>query len=496
MATQYGVTPYGFRRKDLGTIKSELQQTFQSIWGSDFNVADNSDAGYLINILAERENELWAVSQASHYARTLQGSEGIYVDDFLTRKGSARLLETPAGGFQDVVVSKDTPYGFLLEANKYSFGDFKPTRDTKLKLNLSSWVIKQSELTVGTYVFTIYNQQTAAFVGKTLNLSDKTIGSASLNTFFNDLKSFVVSNTEPNFSNSIFINTAQGVIYLGFAADTTKTGLPYYIDLTVDKLVGERTYKVELIKKDVGYFEVVKDTLKAINPTFIGFVSTSNQDDFFFGRSIETDTEAKARYPEIEAEGKATSSAIKNALLDGNIGVRSVEILRNKSFTIDVDEVAAQSLMCIVEGGSVIDIANKIYNTKSATTDTSGSISVSVPNPDKSPPELIRFSRPSYKNFVFKFSYKKRDGTQMLQQDQLRLESNLISAVDDIRIGGELNNFDLQFNALSGVDTSQFSRFGITFAVKGTQQYLDTYQLSKKEKVSNVGNSFLYEVIP
>lgn len=139
MASNYGLTGSGFNLPPLDDLVQETKKTFKSSFGEDFNTESNSVADKLIQIFNEREYQLWLMMGAVYYAQTLQGAEGIYLDDLFGKLGIFRLGKTKSTGSVIMTIDNSVPYNTIYSASTYTVDtDYELSSDTQVAGNITA----------------------------------------------------------------------------------------------------------------------------------------------------------------------------------------------------------------------------------------------------------------------------------------------------------------------------------------------------------------------
>ncbi len=79
-----GLNDYGYEYPALSDIIEETKKSFKDTFGQNFNTETNSVADKMITLLSEREYQLWLLGGMIYSAQTIQGAEGIYLDNLLS----------------------------------------------------------------------------------------------------------------------------------------------------------------------------------------------------------------------------------------------------------------------------------------------------------------------------------------------------------------------------------------------------------------------------
>lgn len=90
----YGVTTTGFVKKDLDTIKAEVESALRSRLGETINLLPTSVLGQLVGIITEREASLWDQAEAIYNAAYPLTSAGQALDSLASLTGVTRLAAT------------------------------------------------------------------------------------------------------------------------------------------------------------------------------------------------------------------------------------------------------------------------------------------------------------------------------------------------------------------------------------------------------------------
>lgn len=93
--TTYGLTPQGFVICRQDDIKTALQAAFVDAFGATTSTSDETVFGQLIGIFSEREALIWEALEDTVAQSTIQGAEGVYVDNLLALVGLARQGASP-----------------------------------------------------------------------------------------------------------------------------------------------------------------------------------------------------------------------------------------------------------------------------------------------------------------------------------------------------------------------------------------------------------------
>jgi uncharacterized phage protein gp47/JayE len=90
----YGISSTGLEIKRLADIKTELETSFKTQFGTAHNIDSRSPSGQLIGILAEREALLWELIEQLYNAQYPDSAEGIPLDNVVSITGTIRKPAT------------------------------------------------------------------------------------------------------------------------------------------------------------------------------------------------------------------------------------------------------------------------------------------------------------------------------------------------------------------------------------------------------------------
>lgn len=129
----YGLTTTGFIRKDLNTIKAEIEASLQTAFGLSVDLSPNEPLGQLVGIFAEREALLWEYMEATYFAFYPDTAAGVSLDNLASLTGITREPATysqatvtftrTVGGTGDIVI----PAGFQVSVSGASDRVFATT---------------------------------------------------------------------------------------------------------------------------------------------------------------------------------------------------------------------------------------------------------------------------------------------------------------------------------------------------------------------------------
>lgn len=150
-------------------------------------------------------------------------------------------------------------------------------------------------------------------------------------------------------------------------------------------------------------------TLTKIDTPIYGWFTATNALAAVVGAAEETDEALRARRKNAtNTPSQCITDAVYGALTNLS-GVRVARVYENYSDSVDANGQAPHSIYCVVEGGSVADIAAVIWKKKTAGTTMIGSVSQTVVD-SQGFNQTVKFSRPTYVNAYITVNVTKRPG--------------------------------------------------------------------------------------
>lgn len=462
MAENYGLTGSGFNLPPMDDLVQETKKTFKSAFGEDFNTESNSVADKFIQIFNEREYQLWLLMGSVYYAQTMQGAEGIYLDDLLGKRGIYRLGKTRSTGTVVMTVDSTVPYNEVYSSATYTIdNDYELSSDVQVAGNIVAQVIRTEDLDLGKYRFQIQNTTDQSVKVLDLTLASKT--EQDLTTFFGKIKDFVVDNTIQSNQDKIVIDSVEGALYIGYNSNKTLIGLSSRVDFRSSPIVGERTISMDVRSIDPGLISRDAHTVRGINPAPDGFVDMDNLVAFIDGSDVESDNEYRIRAAISVSEGKATRPAILSALLNKVEGIEKVRIFNNNTDKTNSYGIPKYSFMVVCYGGATAEISQVLYDTISASNNTYGDTFYDITTEDDQV-ERIWHTKAKPRELEVRVRYK---GRPLSVSEETSIASGLASAVNGTMIAGTLYNVRLVGTVLSSTSPDRFTQVYVEIKNKG-----------------------------
>lgn len=462
MAENYGLTGSGFNLPPMDDLVQETKKTFKSAFGEDFNTGSNSVADKLISIFNEREYQLWLLMGSVYYAQTMQGAEGIYLDDLLGKRGIYRLGKTRSTGSVIMTIDASVPYNMLYSASTYVVdNDYELAADVQVAGNILAQLIKGSDLTVGTYRLQIQNSTDQSI--QTLSLPLTATSGQPLMTFFGQMKDFIVNNTIQSNQDRILIDASEGAIYIGYDTSKNLIGLSSRVDFRTNPMAGTRSIGMDVRSINPGYIARDAHAVRGINPVPGGFVDMDNLVAFTDGSEVESDNEYRIRGAISINDGRATRPAILSALLNKVEGIEKVRIFNNNTDKTNSFGIPAYRFMVVCYGGGTQQISQVLYDYIATSNNTYGDTFYDITTEDDQV-ERIWHTKAKARNLAVRVRYR---GRPLSVTEETAIANGLASSVNGAMIAGTLYNVQLVGTVMSSTTPSRFTQVFVDIKNKG-----------------------------
>lgn len=448
MATNYGLTDSGFSLPALDSLIEETKTSLKATFGETFNTQSNSIADKLTSILNEREYQIYLLAASVFSAQTMQGAEGIYLDDLLGKRGIYRRGKTRGSGSIEMTVNNTVPYNMVYSSAAWSIdsGNFALTRDTQVAGNVIAQKITNQDLVLGNYRLSIQNVNDQSVQNLSLTLADKTPNSQALNTFLSTIKRFIVDNTILSNNDRILIDSVEGSIYIGYNTSKELIGLASRVDFRTSPMVGDKTITMDVRAVEAGAISREANTVTAITPTPSGFVSMTNLREFSDGSDVESDNEYRIRAATTaNTASAATRPAILARLLNTVEGVEKVKIFANNTDKTNAKGIPPYKFEVVVYGGSTEDISVALYETIALSNVTYGTTFFDVTTEDEQV-ERIYHTKANSRQLAMRIRYK---GKPLSLSEETDIGNALVDVVQRANIADTLYNLQL-ISAVTG----------------------------------------------
>lgn len=452
--SSYGLTEAGFILPSYDDIFTNYVTKTKLSFGTDIATSEDSIMGQLLGIIAYQDQTVWEAIQMVYNSQTLNGAEGIYLDDILSKRGLIRKSASPGSGFAFVATTQAAAWTFVVDENYYFTGNnnitYEVSTETKLMDRVGAFKLSRNSVTsFQSLTFSMKSATTGALNSITLN--------PSASTFLSDLSTFIQNNVVEEDTSKVFVDTTTNTLYMGFSQNnkTSPLGLSTAVTFYADQNVGNKWSLIPVVATEDGYNSLSSGQINSISSTPPGYLGVGNFTAFNPGTDVETDAEYRARFNDnLDEANAATRPAIYKAVSDLD-GVTKVRIYDNPTST-DTPEAKSFTFNTVVEGGVAEDIARTIYEKKPINTQTDGTVSYNIPTADGSV-ETIRFTPASIETYSVKVQYQTVDGKALNVTEQNAVKNALTVLQTQFEIGTRVFNAQLQGTVFSAVPYGRLS---------------------------------------
>lgn len=203
--------------------------------------------------------------------------------------------------------------------------------------------------------------------------------------------------------------------------------------------------------RNSGAVSALAGDIDSINTPTYGWTSVINKVAAVLGRDIETDAELRQRQAVSTSNPSQTMLAGTKGAIAALPNVNRFAVYENDTNSAEVSDanpfgLPPHSITCVVEGGTDEDIAEAIYTHKGLGCYTNGTIEVEFSDQNEYI-NLIRFSRPVYREVYVKLVLKKYTGYISSVMGQVRMA--IYNYLDSLTVGS-----DISISMLVGVVTA------------------------------------------
>jgi uncharacterized phage protein gp47/JayE len=437
-----GITQYGYVRKTLQEILTSMKQKVKSKLGDDWNISTGSIEDQFVSVFAEELDQAYQGLEGVVSSNTVDGAEGIYLDDVLSRQGVYRKGKTNSSG-RGVVFSNyaTVQLGYTINTTATATANnnltYNVTESRVIDNFMSCYKLSASQLSVGvTYSITVYNTNNTQDREFTWTVTTESNKDQMLVAFAQYLNEVVID--KPN---QAYYSSVDRTTYIGF---NSSTNLPQpfpkgtlYVQAT--PRVGSIGHILELSTTTSGFNPLEANGLISLSPTYIGYTSVQNGDDFSAGSDVQTDAEYRLSAINIKETSVAgTPDSIISGLLSIE-GVVDAEVYENPTSNFIYD--TSGNTVCepytynvAVLGGDDNQVAQVILDKSPANTRRFGTYT-STAFDAKGQTVNVNFTRCGYFDIEVEVSYKTKDGSALTETEKSEVISNLARAASELKIG-------------------------------------------------------------
>lgn len=429
----FGLTATGFVRKRLPDIKDEIEATLIAVFG-EINVASDSLWGQWIGIEADREAQIWELLEELYYAMYPASAEGVQLDGVAQMVGVERIPASSSSVIAALLGNEGTnvPAGteVSIDGTDEVFEtliDVEITEDAVIACIIGI----QSGLTGATY--------SVELEGTTFSVVGGGGGTNPPNT---PTDAQVVDSLMIEISTPVGITTTDLGDYLEITADDFITA--FQVDDVLNTNMAQIESPALFQAQNTGPVLALVETLTEIVTPVGGLTSVTNYIEGDLGRDVETDTELRVRRSaSLATIGAGTVEAIRARLLNDVEGVTAAFVYDNRTDAVDGDGRPPHSFEAIVEGGTDLAVAEKIWEVKPAgiamfrnaggtgvtqnITDSQGDV------------QAIKFSRPSDQEIWVEIEYNTTGSEEDFPTDgDATIKANVLAFGNTFEIGQDV----------------------------------------------------------
>lgn len=347
----YGLTNEGLVIKDFSTITKEIQAELTQNLGQ-INFQNNSVAGNIVNILAEREIYIWQLCQALYSSMSPEYAEGISLDYNCALLGIKRLPATYS--YVTVQVTGENYSTLPIQTAAKLINAPVDTLYNRVELEINNESCTGIDLEVTTadnpiYKIVINNVLTTYTKQETDTTS--IIASKLAESLNSKTELSIIATIDESNKNIIHINSKE-----------FKTNFSYFTETSSSIKINSVTNNVIFYAKNTGAIAIPSNSVR-ISSIPEGILSINNFEAGFTGQDVETDLALRTRRRRmLMLNGRATVNSIRAKLMNLN-GVTAVTVNEN-STNQTLDSLPPYNFEAIVSGGSDEDIARAIWEYK------------------------------------------------------------------------------------------------------------------------------------
>lgn len=349
----------GLELKRQAEVLQEIITSERLTIDENINVDQDLLLGQINTIVSEQIASNYALLVDVNDSKSLSKAEGTALDDLVSILGIRRQQETPTKGEQYFVVNNNTLLTPEAEASSAATQTDYALQDSITATNNQCRIV---EFSVGTVTDNVSYDMTVLGVNFSIN-------SGSSATALSILQALELA-----FNNSP-VQDVQVSIDVDSEQMTVETSDFQDISVVLDsKLSIEQiTVAGEVFALTGGAIIQAANTVTIRKSPQSGWLDTYNPRQFITGRSIETDSELRAR-AQLSAStvGLATTNAIIREVLD-IAGVSYCDVIEStETYPSNNPNQPRGSINVVVIGGDNAEVAQTIFTTKAAGVETWG----------------------------------------------------------------------------------------------------------------------------
>ena len=408
----YGITSEGFVKKDLQTIKTELETEYKNSFGDDLDVSESSPEGQLIGNTAVKLANLWELLQEIYNSFNPDKATGISLDESAALVGIERLSSTNS----EVILSLYGDQGTIVPINHL----VKQTETNEEFEQFEATTIDLAECSDITFSVNTVSDSTLYTI--TINGTDFDYTSDSDATALEIVAGLIAAidaGSEPVLTTDNLDET--GRIY----SDDGKTAFSIVLDSKLD--TDEQGTPSRYLAVNTGPISVPSNTITEIVNPISGLDRVNNLAAGITGRDLETDSVFRRRRREtVSGIGNATDESIRFRILQEVANVTSVNVTSNRTLITDGEGRPAKSFEAVVVGGDDQEIGDKIWEVQPSGIESHGNTSVTVIDSTERE-QTVEFSRPVNVYIWVEVDFEKYEEETFPQNGTSLIKENIVS---------------------------------------------------------------------
>jgi len=353
------ITLTGFVKKTLAEIKTELEISFQDVFGDDIVLSSDQPFGQVIGIIAKNYADGWDVLEEIYTARNPQESIGTSLDNIVAENGITRLPATKTTISNVILYGDDgTVIATGKKAKQASFA-IEYELDTGITIQKSN--ARYAAISVKTLLdSTLY---TVTIDGNPYTFtSDSTATNLEI---LNGLKSDIDAGA---FAGTTSVDTINELLEINNESDFA---LLVDVNLDIDEVGGAGDFTAVSTGSNV----LSANSLNTIVTPVTGWNSINNPSLGITGRDTESDSELRLRREQaVNGVGNATEESIRSKIIDEVDNITGCTVYSNRTDYTDNEDRPPHSFEAVVQGGDDDEIAEKLWETMSAGIESIGNI--------------------------------------------------------------------------------------------------------------------------
>jgi uncharacterized phage protein gp47/JayE len=421
-----GLTNSGFDQKTAEELRLETVDSLNSGPLGPIDDAPDGPFGQIIDTFNKQNIDIWEQLSNIWNALNPLTAEGVPLTNISTYVGMSRLNASPTT-IRGIIEGVDTtvvPSGSLANTS-FNNASYSLDSDTTIDKGAAvQCVISPNSAVAGTPYSILVNGDSFSYTAQVGDTKEDI--SFELANLINISSVALVVNATWEGDN-LYINSED---YL----------TPFSFDVVLNTSIEETWVTADFTAVVAGNVSASPGTLDTIETPVTGWRAVDNKEQGQAGRDLETDIELRKRRQEgFFLAGSASQLGMQSKINQFVAGVTASRVFDNDTDLIDSFGRPPHSIHVVVEGGSDADLAQAIFEYKSAGIATFGSVSQQVLD-SQGQPVTINFDRfvdlyawiqvtITEKNFEEVYP---ADGEQQIKENLLSFSESEFSFGDDL----------------------------------------------------------------